>query len=110
MKKLLFIALCFIALNSKAQKIDSVKYAIQIQPLIVNQFQKDTAYQLSWRCNGLERDSTASASFYVALFNREARKVLDFNISVPPSVLKNWSSDTVIDNHILKQYNLKKKN
>jgi len=110
MKKLLFIALCFIALNSKAQKIDSVKYAIQIQPIVVNQFTKDTAYQATWRCNGLDRDSTASASFYVALFNREARKVLDFNVVVPPVILKTWSSDTVIDNHILKQYNLKKKN
>lgn len=109
MKKLLFIALCFIALNTKAQKIDTVKYSIQIQPVITNPFQKDTAYQLSWRCNGLERDSTASATFYVAMFNREARKVLDFNVVVPPSILKTWSSDTVIDDYILKLYNLKKR-
>ena len=110
MKKLLFIALCFIALNSKAQKLDSVKYAIQIQPIITNAFQKDTAYQVIWRCNGLDRDTTASVSFYVALFNREARKVLDFNVVVPPSVIKLWgTSDTVIDDNILKQYNLKKR-
>jgi hypothetical protein len=109
MKKLLFIALCFIASNTKAQKIDSVKYAIQIQPIITNAFQKDTAYQATWRCNGLDRDTTASVSFYVALFNREARKVLDFNVIVPPSILKTWVSDTVIDDYILKQYNLKKR-
>lgn len=110
MKKLLFIALCFIASNSKAQKIDTVAYAIQIQPVIVNPFQKDTAYQLTWRCNGLERDSLASATFYVAMFNREARKILDFNVTIPPAILKTWSSDAVIDDYILKQYNLKKKN
>jgi len=110
MKKLLFIALCFIASNSKAQKIDTVAYAIQIQPIVTNVFQKDSAYQVTWRCNGLERDSTASATFYVAMFNRQARKVLDFNVVVPPSILKNWSSDTVIDDYILKLYNLKKKN
>lgn len=109
MKKLLFIALCLIASNTKAQKLDSVKYAIQIQPIVTNVFQKDTAYQVTWRCNGLDRDSTASASFYVALFNREARKVLDFNISIPPAILKTWSSDTVIDDYILKLYNLKKR-
>jgi hypothetical protein len=111
MKKLLFIALCFIASNSKAQKIDTVKYAIQIQPIVTNAMSKDTAYQLTWRCNGLDRDTTASVGFYVAMFNREARKVLDFNVIVPPSVIKLWGlSDIVIDDYILSQYNLTKKN
>lgn len=110
MKYILFLALCFLAFNVKAQKIDTVKAAIQIQPVVTNAFTKDTAFQLMWQANSLTRDTSAPVAFYVAMFDRHAKKVLEFNLSIPAAIIAQWgTSDTIIDDYILNKYGLKKK-
>ena len=108
--RILLIALCFIALNSKAQQIDTVKAAIQIQPFVTNVFTKDTAYQLFWSANSITRDTSQPVTFYVSMFSRFGYKVIDFNVIVPTSVIAQWgTSDTIIDDYILNKYGLKKR-
>jgi hypothetical protein len=110
MKKVLSIIAVLFCLSASAQKVDTVKAAIQIQPIIVNQFNKDTAYQLIWSANSLSRDTSLPVPFYVAIFDRKANKVLDFNVTIPAYVIAQWgTSDTIIDDYILNKYGLKKR-
>ena len=107
-KYILFFAILF-ATNLKAQSIDTVKSAIQVNPVVVNAILKDTAYQVTWSVFNLTRDSLASANSYVQVFDRKAKKLFDLNITIPASILKVWISDVVIDDYILSQLSLTKK-
>jgi hypothetical protein len=110
MKKSLSIIAVLFCLSASAQKVDTIKAAIQIQPLVVNQLNKDTAYQLVWQANVITRDTSLSVPFYVALFSRSANKLLDFNLNIPANIIAQWgTSDTIIDDYILTKYNLKKR-
>ena len=108
MKHLLLIGFAFLALNATAQ-IDSVKNAIQVQPVVVNALQKDTCYQVTWSVFGVNRNDTSGANSYVQLYDRKAKRIGEFNIPIPYSVLKVWLEDVVIDNYILTFLGLKKK-
>lgn len=110
MKKTLSIIAVLFCLSVSAQKIDSVKASIQIQPIVVNQITKDTVYQLIWKANDLSRDTSAPVVFYIALFDRSAKKVIDFNLTIPANIIQQWgTSDTIIDDYILNKYGLKKR-
>lgn len=110
MKKLIAIAAIFAATTVKAQKVDSVKNAIQVQPVVVNVLQKDTCFQVSWSVFGINRKDTTGANSYVQLYDRKAKKVGEMNIAIPYSVLSVWLDDIVIDNYILTFLGLKKRN
>lgn len=106
----LTIILLFIALGATAQKVDTVKSAIQIQPVVVNAMTKDTAYQLNWQANDLSRDTSAAVTFYVAMYSRAGRKITDFNVTIPANIVQQWgTSDTIIDDYILTKFALKKR-
>jgi len=107
-KYILFFAILF-ATTVKAQSIDTVKSAIQVNPTVVNAILKDTAFQVTWQIFSLTRDSSASANSYVQVFDRKAKKLFDLNITIPASILKVWVSDVVIDDYILSQLSLTKK-
>ena len=62
MKKLLSILFVFAAFSATAQKVDTVKNAIQVQPVVVNYLAKDTCYQLSWSVFGVNRNDTTSGA------------------------------------------------
>jgi hypothetical protein len=109
MKKILFIALCFVAFNSKAQSIDTVKNAIQVQPVQVNSLKKDTCYQVTWTVFGVNRNDSSGANSYVQFFDRKANKVSDMNIPIPYSIISVWLEDVVIDDYILSVLGLTKK-
>lgn len=110
MKKIIFAALCFVALNSKAQKIDTVKNAIQVQPVVVNALNEDTCYQVSWSVFGINRNDTLGAISYVQLFDRKAKSIAQMNVAIPYIVLSAWLDDKVIDNWILFKLKLTKRN
>ena len=110
MKKILSIIAVLFCLSATAQKIDSVKASIQIQPVVVNVMVRDTAYQLIWSANSLSRDTSLPVPFYVAMYDRKGIKVIDFNVIIPSSVIAQWgTSDTIIDDYILNKYGLKKR-
>lgn len=119
MKKILFLALCFIAVSAttKAQDtttpksfIDTVKGAILIQPIVINAMAKDTAYQLTWTAFDVTRAENAGCNTYVQIFDRSGKKLSDFNCPIPAAIVKQWgTSDTIIDDYILSTYGLKLK-
>jgi len=108
MRKLLIIIGLAFTLNASAQ-IDTVKNAIQVQPIVVNAMQKDTCYQVSWSVFGVNRNDTSGANSYVQLFDRVGKKVGEMNIPIPYSVLSVWLDDKVIDDYILTFLGLKKR-
>lgn len=108
MKHLLLIGFAFLTLNAYSQ-IDTVKGSIQVQPVVVNAMQKDTAFQLTWSVFGINRNDTSGANSYVQLFDRKAKRVGELNIPIPYKVLSVWLEDVVIDNYILTFLGLKKK-
>ena len=109
MKKLLLFAAIFAATNLQAQKVDTVKNAIQVKPVVVNSLKKDTCYQVSWAVFGINRNDTTGANSYVQLYDRVGKKVSELNIPIPYSVLSNWLGDIVIDDYILKFLTLQKR-
>ena len=114
MKKLLFILSIFAALTAKANtadtlKVDSVKNAIQVKPVVINYLQKDTCYQVGWSVFGVNRNDTTGANSYVQLFDRKGKRVSEMNVRIPYSVLSVWLDDVVIDNYILKFLGLQKR-
>lgn len=109
MKKLLLIITLFVAVSATAQKVDSVKNAIQVTPVVINALAKDTAYQLSWNVFGISRNDTSGANSYVQLYDRKAKRIQEMNVRIPYSVLSVWLDDVVIDNYILTFLGLKKR-
>jgi len=101
MKKLLLILFVFAAFSAQAQKVDSVKNAIQVTPVVINALAKDTAYQLSWNVFGISRNDTSGANSYVQLYDRKAKRIQEMNVRIPYSILSVWLDDVVIDNYIL---------
>ena len=109
MKKLLLILFAFAAFSASAQKIDSVKNAIQVTPAVINALAKDTAYQLSWNVFGINRNDTLGANSYVQLYDRKAKRIQEMNVRIPYSVLSVWLEDKIIDDYILTFLGLKKR-
>lgn len=109
MKQLLFIAALFAATTSKAQKVDSVRNAIQVKSVVINALKKDTCYQVSWSVFGINRNDTSGANSYVKLHNRKGSVIADMNVPIPYSVLSVWLDDIVIDNYILTFLGLQKR-
>lgn len=109
MKKLILFAAIFAATNLQAQKVDTVKNAIQVKPVVVNSLKKDTCYQVSWAVFGINRNDTTGANSYVQLFDRVGKKVGEMNVPIPYSVLSVWLDDIVVDNYILTFLGLQKR-
>ena len=109
MKKHLLFLFVFAAFSATAQKVDTVKNAIQVKPVVVNALQKDTAFQVGWSVFGVNRNDTTGANSYVQLFDRKGKRVSEMNVAIPYSVLSKWLEDVVIDDYILKFLGLQKR-
>jgi len=109
-KYILFFAILF-ATNLKAQSIDTVKSAIQVNPTVVNAILKDTAFQVTVSVFGITLgDSTKGANTYVQVFDRKAKKLFDTNVEIPSEVVNLWGTDdTIIINFVLNYLGLTKK-
>lgn len=88
MKHLLIIIGLAFSLNASAQKIDTVKNAIQVKPVVVNALQKDTCFQVGWSVFGVNRNDTTGANSYAQLFDRKGKRVSEMNVRIPYSVLQ----------------------
>lgn len=109
MKKLLTILSIAVSITASAQKIDTVKNAILVQPVVIDALMKDTVFQLNWEAFGLKRKDTTGCNTYVQLFDRKGKQVRERNIPIPYSVTSVWLDDVVIDNYILTLLGLQKK-
>lgn len=109
MKKYILIIAVLFCISAKSQTVDTVKNAIQVQPVVVNALQKDTCYQVTWSVFGVNRNDTSGANSYVQLYDRKAKRVGELNVPIPYKVLAVWFDDVVIDNYILTFLGLTKK-
>lgn len=110
MKKTLTLILVLVNLSVFGQKVDSVKNALQVNPVVVNALQKDTCYQLTWSVFSINRnDTTSGANSYVQLYDRKAKRIQEMNVHIPYSVLSVWLEDKIMDDYILTFLGLKKR-
>jgi hypothetical protein len=109
MKQVLLILGLAFTLNASAQQVDTVANAIQVKPVLYNALLKDTVYQVSWTVLGIPRHDTSGANSYVQLFDRKAKSIGQMNIQIPNAIITLWTSDTIIDDYILKYLGLLKK-
>ena len=109
MKKLLLILFVSAAFSATAQKVDSVKNALQVKPVVINVLNKDTLYQVTWSVFGISRSDTSGANSYVQLYDRKGKRVQEMNVRIPYSILSVWLDDVVIDNYILTFLGLRKR-
>jgi hypothetical protein len=110
MKKSLSIIAVLFCLSASAQKLDTIKGAIIIQPVVVNAFQKDTAFQITWSVFDLTREEGRGCNTIITAFDRTGKKVFVDNCPIPWDIVKIWgTSDSVIDDYILTKFGLKKK-
>lgn len=111
MKHILTTIAILFAVSTQAQKVDTVKNAIQVQPVVINSLTKDTVFQVTWSVFGLNRNDTVSgANSYVQLYSRTGKRVQEMNVHIPYLVLSVWMDDKVIDDYILTLLGLKKRN
>jgi predicted nuclease of restriction endonuclease-like (RecB) superfamily len=110
MKKTLTLIFVLVSLSVFGQKVDSVKNALQVNPVVVNALQKDTCYQLTWSVFSINRnDTTSGANSYVQLYDRKAKRIQEMNVHIPYSVLSVWLEDKIMDDYILTFLGLKKR-
>ena len=110
MKKTLTLIFVLVSLSVFGQKVDSVKNALQVNPVVVNALQKDTCYQLTWSVFSINRnDTTSGANSYVQLYDRKAKRIQEMNVRIPYSILSVWLDDKIIDDYILTFLGLKKR-
>lgn len=109
MKQTLTTLAILFALSTQAQKVDSVKNALQVKPVVINVLNKDTLYQVTWSIFGISRNDTSGANSYVQLYDRKGKRVQEMNVRIPYSILSVWLDDKVIDDYILTFLGLKKR-
>ena len=89
---------------------DTIPSAIQVKPVEFNRLTKDTITQVTWVVFGLTRDTAQGCNTYVVAYDRKGRKVTDGNVPIPAYIVQQWGTDnTLIDDFILKFYNLLKR-
>ena len=89
---------------------DTIPSAIQVKAVEFNRLTKDTITQITWVVFGLSRDTTQGCNTYVVAYDRKGRKVTDGNVPIPAHIVQQWGTDnTLIDDFILKFYNLIKR-
>jgi hypothetical protein len=89
---------------------DTIPSAIQVNPVEFNRLTKDTITQITWVVFGLTRDTTQGCNTYVVAYDKRGKKVTDGNVPIPAHIVQEWGTDnTLIDDFILKFYNLIKR-
>ena len=99
-----------IALTTAPVQSDTIPGSIQVKPVEFNRLTKDTVTQVTWSVFGLTRDTAQGCNTYVVAYDRKDKKVTDGNVPIPAAIVKQWGTDnTLIDDFILKFYNLIKR-
>lgn len=102
MKKLLLVITLLTFTQGYSQTVDSLPRAIQVVPRVIDAIAKDTVYQMRIdRVWLTPYDTVSPGGSYVVLHDRVGKRVKDYNIDIPYSILKIWLNDDVIRDYIL---------
>ena len=101
MKHLLFTIGLALSLNARAQRVDTVKNAIQVKPVLLNWITKDTVYQVTWQLFSISKDTTQGCNSYVEVFDRKGKKLYDKNVPIDKVTLHHYPNVAFIDKYIV---------
>jgi len=101
MKHLLIIIGLAFTLNASAQKVDTVRNAIQVKPILFNWITKDSAYQVTWDLFQVSRDTTQGCNSYVQVYDRKGKKLYDKNVPIDKITLHSYPKVDAIDKYIV---------
>lgn len=100
MRKLLIIIGLAFTLNAQAQKVDTVRNAVLVKPVLMNWINKDTAYQITWQLFQVSRDTAIGCNSYVEVFDRKGKKLMEKNVPIDRSTLHYYPNLAPIDKYI----------
>lgn len=92
---------CITAVSVQAQKVDTVKNAIQVKPILFNWITKDSAYQVTWDLFQVSRDTTQGCNSYVQVYDRKGKKLYDKNVPIDKATLHSYPKTLAIDKYII---------
>ena len=101
MKHLLIIIGLAFTLNASAQKIDTVRNAVQVKPILLNWITKDSVYQVTWDLFQVSRDTTQGCNSYVQVWDRKGKKLYDKNVPIDKVTLHSYPKVDAIDRYIV---------
>ena len=101
MKHLLIIIGLAFTLNASAQKIDTVRNAVQVKPILLNWIAKDSVYQVTWDLFQVSRDTTQGCNSYVQVWDRKGKKLYDKNVPIDKVTLHSYPKVDAIDRYIV---------
>lgn len=101
MKQTLTILAILFALSTQAQKVDTVKNAIQVKPILLNWITKDSVYQVTWDLFQVSRDTTQGCNSYVQVYDRKGKKLYDKNVPIDKATLHSYPKTLAIDKYIV---------
>lgn len=116
MKKLFTLAAIALSLSATAQinivksdttvigkdTIISAKGSALILPVIVT-VQGDSAWSLTWRIDGIQRDSTQDSYGQIYLFGKSGNRLSQDGFVIPAYIINNWVGNNYIDDFIFRQ-------
>ena len=87
MKKLILILLVTLSFKANAQKIDTVKNATIVKPLVLDALEKDTLYQFTVDVFGVKlKDTTSGANTFVQFYDRKGKMIKSKNYPLPAQI------------------------
>ena len=101
MKHLITMIAVLFCTSTQAQKIDTVKNAIQVKPILFNWITKDSAYQVTWDLFQVSRDTSQGCNSYVQVYDRKGKKLYDKNVPIDKATLHSYPKVAAIDKYIV---------
>jgi hypothetical protein len=101
MKHLLLIIAVLFCTSTQAQKIDTVRNAVQVKPILFNWITKDSVYQVTWDLFQVSRDTTQGCNSYVQVYDRKGKKLYDKNVPIDKAILHSYPKVDAIDRYIV---------
>lgn len=100
MKQILTTIAILFAVTTQAQKVDTVRNAVLVKPVLMNWINKDSAYQFTWQLFQVSRDTANGCNSYVEVFDRKGKKLTEKNVPIDKDTLHKYPLLAVIDRYI----------
>lgn len=100
MKHILTTLAILFAVTTQAQKVDTVRNAVLVKPVLMNWINKDSAYQFTWQFFQVSRDTANGCNSYVEVFDRKGKKLMEKNVPIDKATLHYYPNLAPIDRYI----------
>lgn len=100
MKQTLTTLAILFATATQAQKVDTVRNAVLVKPVLMNWINKDSAFQFTWQFFQVSRDTANGCNSYVEVFDRKGKKLMEKNIPIDKATLHYYPNLAPIDRYI----------